>query len=414
MESDPEYYKKQADINKERYEKIEAKKKRTTDDNNRIRQLKIQEATYRNMYARAITQKEQLQKIQRILQERQAEPPKKNKLISMLKANEARKKQQEQERLREQQEQKRLREQQERMDKSLQRGIPTNEDVREDAAKLGINIDEDLDDKNIEDELAELGGPDNFPNVPSHSIEIGKKPNIENPSVSSNVPPPHPPITDDNDLTAMPMSAAPLVDDAAPLDDDYEKENDITPNTPIQSTVQTSVKAPLSSPTLNADNKSRQDSSTISTSSSQQPPIPSISSNQTEVINLPTPPISKTSNYSPFSIFKRPSNSKNDKTRKNRDITQEIEMKTLPKTRKNYPSGFRETLKNKTEKRIPRHRIGTNICKDIITEGSKVTKKYFYPSEFPKLTKINVITIRMMKGGKPNKKSRKLIKKRKC
>ena len=39
-----------------------------------------------------------------------------------------------------------------------------------------------------------------------------------------------------------------------------------------------------------------------------------------------------------------------------------------------------------------------------------VTKKYFYPSEFPKLTKIKPIKLTIKKGGKRKRKSRKLRK----
>jgi len=361
MEYNPEYYKEQADKNKEIYEQIEAKKNRTRSDDKRIKQLKNLEAKYRKMYDNAIVQKERLQRVQRILQERQAEPPKTSKVISMLKENEAKKKQQEQELLREQQEQERLREEQERINKLLQRGVPKDEDVREDAAKLGINIDEDLDDKNIEDELAELGGPDDLPDVPSRPIEIGKR-NIDLPEVPSHpielgkkpnivIPPPPPPLTDE-----------------------YNEDEDEAVNVPIQSTVAPSVRGlsrpPTPPPILTTDNKPR--------------PVSSANSNQPELINFPPPP--------PPLQAPKEDNKPSRKTKKVR-------------------LGFSETLKNQTEKRSPLQRKSTKVCEDIFINGSKVTKKYFYPSEFPKLTKIKPITVTMKKGGKRNKKSRKLFKK---
>lgn len=337
MEYNPEYYKEQAYKNKEIYEEIEAKKNRTRNDDKRIKQLKNLEAKYRKMYDNAIVQKERLQRIQRIQKERQAEPPKTSKVISMLKENEAKKKQEEKERLREQQEQEglreqqeqeRLREQQERMDNILQSGIPTNEDVREDAAKLGINIDEDLDDKNIEDELAELVGPDDSHEVPSHPIELGKKTNIV-------IPPPPPPLTDEYN------------------EDEEVRGLSLSPTPP---------------PILTTENKPH--------------PVSSANTNQSELINFPPPP-------PPLQATKE-DNKPSRKTKKVR-------------------LGFSETLKNQTEKRSSLKRKSTNVCEDIFTNGSKVTKKYFYPSEFPKLTKIKPITVTMKKGGQ--RKTRKFRKK---
>ena len=70
--------------------------------------------------------------------------------------------------------------------------------------------------------------------------------------------------------------------------------------------------------------------------------------------------------------------------------------------------GFRETLTNPTKQPIPPLQVNPDICQTFFTNGSKVNKKYFYPSEFPKLTKIKPITVSMKKGGK--RKSRKLRK----
>lgn len=346
----PEYYKKQAEKAKEQYEalyqRLKSKKNRTPEENRRLKDLINQEAEYMRMYNESRIRKVRLKRLQ------EASNPQattKKSLIDLLKENEAKRKRQqlEQERLREEQE--RLREEQERMDEFLQRGVPTDEDVREDAANLGINIDEDLDDKNVEDELAELGGPDDLPNVPSHPIEIGKKPNIV-------IPPPPPPLTDEYDE-----------------EEDEDKDEDV--NIPIQTPVKPSVKG-LSSPPppptpLTTDNKPR--------------PVSSTSSNQPELINFPPPP-------PPLQPPRE-------------------DVKSSRKTKK-LRLGFRETLKKSTKPPVPPLRVNPAICQDIFTNGSKVTKKYFYPSEFPKLTKIKPITVTMKKGGKRNKKSRKLIKKR--
>lgn len=233
MERDPEYYKTQALEKKQQYEKLEKKRIKTSEDNRRIKGLKQQALRYLELYHEA-----------KSLQKRKNE-----------------------------------------LDNFLQRGVPSNEDVREDAAEIGIDID-NLD-KSTEEELEELGGPSNI------DIEPENLPPIEGP-----VPPPPPVI-----------------------------------NSPYRKTVK--------------------------------------------------------SNATPLSPIPPPEN----------------------KTRKNPPLGFTETLTNSTKQSVISSQVNPNICDNIFINGSKVTKKYFYPSEFPKLTKIKPITLSIKKGGKKNKKkSRKLRK----
>ena len=103
------------------------------------------------------------------------------------------------------------------------------------------------------------------------------------------------------------------------------------------------------------------------------------------------------------------------KTRKNNkkqvNTNAEIEMQTFPKPQLNVPVpintklGFRETLKMRVSKQKPVSVLNPNICQNIFMNGSKVTKKYFYPSEFPKLTKIKPITLSIKKGGKRKQKN---------
>jgi hypothetical protein len=103
------------------------------------------------------------------------------------------------------------------------------------------------------------------------------------------------------------------------------------------------------------------------------------------------------------------------KTRKNNkklvNTNAEIEMQTLSKPQLNVPIpintklGFRETLKMRVSKQKPVSVLNPNICQNIFMNGSKVTKKYFYPSEFPKLTKIKPITLSIKKGGKRKQKN---------
>jgi|688.fasta_scaffold99359_2 hypothetical protein len=74
-------------------------------------------------------------------------------------------------------------------------------------------------------------------------------------------------------------------------------------------------------------------------------------------------------------------------------------------------SGFTETLKPSENQAKELSKLDKNICQNIFINGSKVNKKYFYPSEFPKLTKIKPITVSNKKGG--SKRKRKSLKKRK-
>jgi hypothetical protein len=64
-------------------------------------------------------------------------------------------------------------------------------------------------------------------------------------------------------------------------------------------------------------------------------------------------------------------------------------------TRKIQNLGFTETLRqpNANNQQNPKPLSNSTICQNIFTDGSKINNKYFYPSEFPKLTKIKPITI---------------------
>lgn len=103
----------------------------------------------------------------------------------------------------------------------------------------------------------------------------------------------------------------------------------------------------------------------------------------------------------------------------------EIEMSKIPKikmnkTRKNKVSGFSETLKPSNKPQIKQFK-NPDICQ-IIFKDSSTNNKFFYPSEFPNLTKINQMAINVkeginVKGGtrskKRHKKKRKTRKTRK-
>jgi len=64
-------------------------------------------------------------------------------------------------------------------------------------------------------------------------------------------------------------------------------------------------------------------------------------------------------------------------------------------------TGFSDTLTSNVSK------INPNICLPIFMNGQNVNKNYFYPSEFPNLTKIKPF-VNLTKGGKKSgKKSKK-------
>jgi hypothetical protein len=64
-------------------------------------------------------------------------------------------------------------------------------------------------------------------------------------------------------------------------------------------------------------------------------------------------------------------------------------------------TGFSDTLTSSVSK------INPNICLPIFMNGQNVNKNYFYPSEFPNLTKIKPF-VNLAKGGKKSgKKSKK-------
>ena len=103
-----------------------------------------------------------------------------------------------------------------------------------------------------------------------------------------------------------------------------------------------------------------------------------------------------------------------NKTRKKLAVNNmETELTQLrPKlTRRINKLGFSETLKISPNRSILKSKTkrNPNICQNIFMNGINVTKKYFYPSQFPNLTRIKPIAVTMKKGGK--RKSRKNIKK---
>ena len=84
-----------------------------------------------------------------------------------------------------------------------------------------------------------------------------------------------------------------------------------------------------------------------------------------------------------------------------------IELKQFSsKTVKNFTNaklGFTESLKTPTTLKS-NSKVNTNICQNIFMNGLNVTKKYFYPSQFPNITRIKPIAITMKKNANRDKK----------
>ena len=79
-----------------------------------------------------------------------------------------------------------------------------------------------------------------------------------------------------------------------------------------------------------------------------------------------------------------------------------VEIPTISKkkTRRTNNIGFTETLKKSNVKITTKQRSNRDICNNIFINGSNVNNKYFYPSEFPNITKLKPVTFTVKKGGK--------------
>jgi len=66
--------------------------------------------------------------------------------------------------------------------------------------------------------------------------------------------------------------------------------------------------------------------------------------------------------------------------------------------------GFTETLTSLKKKSTTKKNLNKNICSNIFMNGLNVNTEFFYPSEFPNLTKIKSLPIMNKKGGKKSRK----------
>ena len=106
----------------------------------------------------------------------------------------------------------------------------------------------------------------------------------------------------------------------------------------------------------------------------------------------------------------KPITNKTRKARKKVPVDNiEIELKEFPPTSRESPKivksiqksklGFSESLKNPPNRDIlkSKPKANPNICQNIYMNGLNVTKKYFYPSQFPNLTRIKPISVTIKK-----------------
>ena len=73
-------------------------------------------------------------------------------------------------------------------------------------------------------------------------------------------------------------------------------------------------------------------------------------------------------------------------------------------------TGFRETLTH-GKKNIDNPKVSPDIiCPAIFKTGKNITKKYYFPSEFPNLTKLKSLTTNpVKKGGRKTRRSNRKV-----
>jgi membrane-associated HD superfamily phosphohydrolase len=79
-----------------------------------------------------------------------------------------------------------------------------------------------------------------------------------------------------------------------------------------------------------------------------------------------------------------------------------------PQQQPQTPKGFTETIKltNKQLTNTPQN--ATTICNNIFNSGVKLGRKYYYPSEFPNLTRVRKVTLNKKGGKKTRRRTRRL------
>ena len=210
-------------------------------------------------------------------------------------------------------------------------GIPSDSDVADEAAEIGINVDSP-DDTNVSVDI-----PDNI---------------NDNETVSSTINPDlETPVNDQDSSSSLPS---------------YRSTFSLGENPPSSRSSFSSSSTSLPS--------SRSSSTSYVTNSTSLPS--SRSSSTSYVTNSSSLPSSRSSSISSLA---------------NGPILVNL--------------GFTESLRRHSRKSINNRVANPNICKNIFMNGLNVNSQYFFPSEFPNLTKIKSVPI-ITKGGKRTRKNK--------
>lgn len=142
--------------------------------------------------------------------------------------------------------------------------------------------------------------------------------------------------------------------------------------------------------------------------------IPLVSTSKTKR-KTPTPPIEAiSSKVSNKTKKKRPTPEGIElyDLSRNRPVSEQFRLDDVGINKKHFTvqTGYSETLvkppvKNESVK------LDESICQNIFSNGLKVNKGHFFPSQFPKLTRIKPITVSNKKGGKRKTRKNRKIKK---
>jgi hypothetical protein len=160
-----------------------------------------------------------------------------------------------------------------------------------------------------------------------------------------------------------------------------------------------------------------------------RPSVSSVSSTPISSTPISSTPISSTPiSSTPISSTKDDENEYEDEDEVKND-KKEIEMKIMsspskqpqtqtqpqPQTQTQNKNSFRDSLRPASQnfKINPNGAQKKLICPAILKTGKNVTKKFFFPSQFPNLTKLRPALQSKMSGGRKPRETRKLRKTRK-
>ena len=240
-------------------------------------------------------------------------------------------------------------------------GIPSDADVADDAAELGINLDSP-DDTNVSVDI-----PDNI---------------NDNETVSSTINPDLERLSDQDSSTSLPS---------------YRSTFSLGENPPSSRSSFSSSSLPSRSSSSNSSNSSSLPSRSSSSNSSET----------TSSYSLPSSRSTATSSVTNSSSL--PSSGSTSTSYVTNSSSLPSSRSTSVSSLANGPVvvnlGFTESLRKHSRKLVNNRVANPNICKNIFMNGLNVNSQYFYPSEFPNLTKIKSVPI-ITKGGKRTRKNK--------